>query len=79
MRNFDLINFFFVFFNPLGLPDLRMKSSKQFYGRWVWRPHVDATPSFFRLQIAEYQGFHMRYCCVCTSAGFFRILKKAVE
>ena len=62
MRNFDLIKNCFIFFNPLGLHDLRKKNSKQFYRRWAWRPHGNATPSSFRLQIAEYQGFHMRYC-----------------
>ena len=59
MRTFDLIKFFFEKINPLGLHDLRKKSSKQFYGRWAWRPHDDATPSFFRLQIAGYQGFQV--------------------
>ena len=62
MWTFDLIKFIFEKINPLGLHDLRKKSSKQFYGRWAWRPHDDATPSSFWLQIAEYKGFHMRYC-----------------
>ena len=41
MRTFDLIKFFFEKINPLGLHDLRKKSSKQFYGRWAWCPHDD--------------------------------------
>ena len=53
MRNFDLIKNCFIFFNPLGLHDLRKKSSKLFYRRLAWHPHDDATPSYFWLQIAE--------------------------
>ena len=55
MRTFDLIKFFFQKLNTLGLYDLKKESSKQFFGRWAWRPHDIATPLSFWLQIAEYE------------------------
>ena len=54
MQTIDLIKRKNQKFNPIGLYDLRKESSKQFYGRWAWRPHDIATPSSFRLQKAEY-------------------------
>ena len=63
MRNFDLVKFFFIKNQP-SWPPRPQKEKYQTVLREVGvaPPHDNATPSFFRLQIAGYQGFHMRYC-----------------
>ena len=62
MWNFDIIKIFFKKIDPAGLHNLRKKSSFYFYGRWAWHPQGNAMPSSLGIQIAEYQGFYMRYC-----------------